>query len=115
MVNKKTDVQWLDDVFAALAHPIRRGMLEQLVEGETPVGVLAGRYRVTAPAITKHLRILEEAGLLSRRREGQTLWCRAEEAPVKHIAEWIAHYRRFWNSRFDALDQYLKTNRKNKK
>jgi len=115
MVNNGDDRSRLNGAFAALAHPIRRGILEQLTAGESPVGELARRYHVTAPAITKHVKILEEAGLLSRRREGQTLWCRAEEAPMKEMAAWIEHYRRFWNGRLDALEQYLKQQRTKKK
>jgi DNA-binding transcriptional ArsR family regulator len=115
MVNNKSTSSKLDDAFAALAHPIRRGILEQLVGKEAPVGALASRYHVSAPAITKHLKILEAVGLLSKRREGQILWCRAEEAPMKEVTEWIAHYRRFWNGRFDALDHYLKTKQKKEK
>jgi DNA-binding transcriptional ArsR family regulator len=115
MVNNSHLAEGLNDAFAALAHPIRRGILERLAEGEAPVGTLAALYRVTPPAITKHLRILEEAGLLSRRKEGRTLWCRVEAAPMKDITDWVEHYRKFWTVRLDALDRYLKHQRTKKK
>jgi DNA-binding transcriptional ArsR family regulator len=100
----------LDLTFGALAHPIRRGILERLALGEATVAELAKPHRVSAPAITKHLRILERAGLLARRKHGRVHRCRIAAAPMKEATDWIAHYRKFWEERLDALDRYLKDN-----
>jgi DNA-binding transcriptional ArsR family regulator len=104
----KHSQQQLDSVFSALAHPIRRGILARLASGETTVADLARPHRVSAPAISKHLRILEEAGLLARRKEGREHHCRLEAQRLQSAAEWIEHHRRIWNDRLDALERYLK-------
>ena len=98
----------LDLSFGALAHPIRRGILARLSTGEATVAELAKPFKVSAPAITKHMRILEEAGLLSRKKEGRTHHCRLEQQRMKEAQEWIEAHRRFWNEKFDALERYLK-------
>jgi DNA-binding transcriptional ArsR family regulator len=101
----------LDLAFGALAHPIRRGILARLATGEASVAELAKPFKVSAPAISKHMRILEDAGLLSRRKKGREHRCRLEAARMKEAEAWIEAQRAFWNDRFDALDRYLKENR----
>jgi DNA-binding transcriptional ArsR family regulator len=100
----------LDLVFGALAHPIRRGILARLSTGEATIAELAMPFKVSAPAITKHMRILEEAGLLSRTKQGREHHCRLEQKRMKEAEAWIEDHRRFWNERFDALERYLKEN-----
>jgi DNA-binding transcriptional ArsR family regulator len=100
----------LDLAFGALAHPIRRGILARLASGEATVAELARPFKVSAPAISKHMRILEEAGLLSRKKEGREYRCRLEQKRMKLAEGWIEHHRTFWNERLDALERYLKEN-----
>ncbi|MDE2489973.1 MAG: winged helix-turn-helix transcriptional regulator [Elusimicrobia bacterium] len=100
----------LDLAFGALSHPIRRGILARLATGEATVAELARPFKVSAPAITKHLRVLEEAGLLTRRKEGRARRCRLEAERLRQAQEWIERYRAFWNDRLDALERYLKEN-----
>ena len=100
----------LDLAFGALAHPIRRGILARLSTGEASIAQLAKPFKVSAPAITRHMRILEEAGLLSRRKLGREHRCRLEQRRMKEAQEWIAAHRKFWNDRLDALERYLKEN-----
>lgn len=102
----------LDLAFAALAHPIRRGILARLALGETTVAELAGPFKVSAPAISKHMRILREAGLLSRKKQGRVHRCRLEARRLKEAQAWIEHQRKFWNERLDALDRYLQAGQK---
>jgi len=97
----------LDLAFGALAHPIRRGILARLATGEASVAELAKPYRVSAPAITKHMRVLEEAGLLSRRKEGRQHRCKLEARRMKEMGEWIERQRALWNDRLDRLGEYL--------
>jgi len=103
--------QRLDLTFGALAHPIRRNLLKRLARGEASVAELARPHRVSAPAITKHLRILEAAGLMVRRKIGRVHKCRLVPARMEEAERWIEHYRTFWTERLDALDQYLKNNK----
>jgi DNA-binding transcriptional ArsR family regulator len=98
----------LDLAFGALAHPIRRGILERLSTGEATIAELAEPFNVSAPAITKHMRILEEAGLLSRKKRGREHHCRLEQKRMKEAEAWIENHRKFWNERLDALERYLK-------
>ncbi|MDX6770348.1 MAG: metalloregulator ArsR/SmtB family transcription factor [Elusimicrobiota bacterium] len=100
----------LDLAFGALAHPIRRGILARLSTGEASVAELAKPFKVSAPAITKHMRILEDAGLLTRKKLGRTHRCRLEERRLKEAQEWLEAHRKFWNERLDALERYLKEN-----
>ena len=100
--------QNLDFTFSSLAHPIRRGILARLATGEATVAELAKPYKVSAPAISKHLRILERAKLLSRRKHGREHHCRLVAARMKEAEHWIEHYRRFWEQRLYRLDDYLK-------
>src|SRR5882762_1432018 len=89
----------LDLAFSALAHPIRRGILERLAKGEASVAELARPHDVSAPAISKHMRLLEEAGFLSRSKNGREHRCRLEEAQLQHAQAWIERYRQLWNER----------------
>lgn len=100
----------LDLAFGALAHPIRRDILARLSNGEATVSELARPFRVSAPAISKHMRILERAGLLSRRRQGRQHHCRLEARRMQLAERWLERHRRFWNDRLDALERYLKEN-----
>lgn len=98
----------LNRAFGALAHPIRRGILARLATGEATVSELAKPFKVSAPAISKHMRILEEAGLLTRRKQGREHRCRLEIRRLQEAQAWIEQYRKFWNERLDALERYLK-------
>lgn len=100
----------LDLAFGALAHPIRRGILARLAAGEATVSELARPFKVSAPAISKHMRILEEAGLLTRRKQGREHHCRLEAKRLQEVERWLERHRRSWNDRLDALERYLKKN-----
>ena len=97
----------LDVTFSALADPTRRAILARLAKGEASVTELARPFDVTLPAISKHLKVLERAGLIERGREAQWRPCRLKAAPLKDAAAWVDRYRRFWEERFDCLDEYL--------
>ena len=99
----------LDATFAALADPTRRAILARLVRGETTVQDLAEPFAMSLPAISKHLKVLERAGLISRSREAQWRPCRIEPRALKDVDDWLDHYRRFYDESFDRLDSYLKT------
>lgn len=99
----------LSIIFSALADPTRRAILARLSEGEAPVKDLAEPFELSGPAITKHLKVLERAGLISRSREGQQRPCRLEPRALEPAADWIEHYRAMWEERFDRLDSYLKS------
>jgi len=94
--------------FAALADPTRRAILARLCEGEASVNDLAEPFDMSLPAVSKHLKVLEKAGLISRSREAQWRPARLEPMGMKGIAEWLEHYRRYWDASFDRLDAYLK-------
>ncbi len=99
----------LDRTFAALAHPTRRAMLSRLARGEVAsVTALAEPFNVSLVAVSRHVKILEEAGLISRKREGRVRWCRYEEAAIAEAKDWIETHQRYWSSRLDALARYLK-------
>jgi DNA-binding transcriptional ArsR family regulator len=98
----------LSSTFAALADPTRRAILARLASGEASVTELAKPFEMSMPAISKHLKVLERARLIGRGREAQWRPCHLEAAPLKEIAEWIEHYRRFWEQSFDRLDDYLR-------
>lgn len=100
----------LDLAFGALSHPIRRGILARLSTGEANVAELAKPFKVSAPAITKHMKILEKAGLLSRKKEGRAHRCKLERERMKEAEQWIEAHRKFWNDKLDALEKYLKEN-----
>ena len=95
--------------FTALSDPTRRAILAKLARGESSVKDLSEPFKISAPAITKHLKVLENAGLISRGREAQWRPCRIEAASLHEAADWIAHYKIFWEESFDRLDAYLKT------
>jgi len=97
----------LSTTFAALADPTRRAILARLVAGECSVGELAKPFDMSMPAVSKHLRVLEKAGLIARRREAQWRHCRIEGGPLKEVAEWAERYRHVWEHRLDRLDAYL--------
>jgi len=98
----------LSSTFAALADPTRRAILSRLSMGEAPVNELAQPFRMSLPAVSKHLKVLERAGLIARGREAQWRPCRLEASPLKDVADWAEHYRHFWEESFDRLDDYLR-------
>src|ERR1700722_5603921 len=98
----------LDCTFAALADPTRRRILAHLAHGDSCVTDLARPYSMSLPAVSKHLRVLEKAGLIHRRRDGRVHRLKLEAAPMQQAQQWIEEYRRFWEESFDRLDEYLK-------
>ena len=97
----------LSAVFSALADPTRRAILARLSSGETSVTKLAEPFEMSMPAISKHLKVLERAGLIARGREAQWRPCRLEAGPLKDVSNWVENYRQFWEESFDRLDVYL--------
>ncbi len=97
----------LSVTLSALADPTRRAILERLAEGAATVKELSAPFKISGPAISKHLRVLERAGLIARGREAQWRPCRLEAAPLQEVAEWADGYRRFWEGSYQRLDQYL--------
>lgn len=98
----------LSSTFAALADPTRRAILARLAAGEASVTQIAEPFAMSMPAVSKHLKVLERAGLIARGREAQWRPARLEPARLKEVADWVAHYQRFWSESFDRLDDYLK-------
>jgi DNA-binding transcriptional ArsR family regulator len=98
----------LSSTFAALADPTRRAILARLASGEASVMEIAEPFTMSLPAVSKHLKVLEGAGLITRGRKAQWRPCRLEAGPLKDASAWIEHYRRFWDQSFDRLDDYLK-------
>ena len=98
----------LSATFAALADPTRRAILARLASGETSVTALAEPFDMSLPAVSKHLKVLENAGLIERGREAQWRPCRLQADPLKDVAQWVEYYRRHWEESFDRLDSYLK-------
>jgi DNA-binding transcriptional ArsR family regulator len=98
----------LDATFAALADPTRRAILARLASGEASVNELAEPFDMTLPGVSKHLKVLERAGLISRSRVAQSRPCRLEAAPLREAADWVVRYRRFWEGSFDRLEDYLR-------
>jgi DNA-binding transcriptional ArsR family regulator len=105
MVNRSPDR--LDATFAALADPTRRHLLERLSAGDQCVTDLARPYAMSLPAVSKHLRVLEHAGLIERRRKGRVHRLRLEAAPLREASDWIEKYRQFWEGSLDGLARYL--------
>jgi DNA-binding transcriptional ArsR family regulator len=101
-------IDHLSSTFAALADPTRRAILARLATGEAPVTELAKPFDMSMPAISKHLKVLERAGLIARSREAQWRPCRIEAGRLKEVADWVEEYRRFWEQSLDRLDDYLK-------
>ena len=97
----------LSATFAALADPTRRAILARLQAGEISVTELAEPFSMSLPAVSKHLKVLERAGLIARGREAQWRPCRLEASPLQDVADWVAHFRRFYDERFDRLDGFL--------
>ena len=102
-----TDDATLTATFAALADPTRRAILARLAEGPAAVGDLAAPFAMSLPAVSRHLKVLERAGLISREKQAQWRRCRLEPGPLREAADWIEHTRAFWEGRFDALARYL--------
>ncbi len=98
----------LDQIFGALSDATRRGMLAQLALGEANISALAAPYDISQPAASKHLRVLERAGLIHRRREGRDHYIGVNPAAVERAQNWIAYYSQFWKQQFDAVDDFLK-------
>jgi len=98
----------LSATFAALADPTRRAILARLASGETSVTELAAPFDMTLPAVTKHLKVLERAGLVARGRQAQWRPCRLEAEPLRAVAQWVSEYRKFWDARLDRLEDYLR-------
>jgi DNA-binding transcriptional ArsR family regulator len=98
----------LSTIFSALADPTRRAILARLTAGEASVTELAEPFEMSMPAISKHLKVLERAGLIARGREAQWRPCRLEAEPLKEAADWLESYRRFWEQSFDRLGEYLR-------
>jgi DNA-binding transcriptional ArsR family regulator len=97
----------LSATFSALADPTRRAILARLAEGEATVKELSAPFSISGPAISRHLRVLERAGLIERGREAQWRPCRLEATPLKEVAAWAENYRRFWDESYERLDEYL--------
>ena len=97
----------LSSTFAALADPTRRAILARLATGETSVNELAKPFEITLPAISKHLKVLERAGLITRGRKAQWRPCKLDAAPLKEVATWVEFYRKIWEQRLDQLGEYL--------
>ncbi len=97
----------LSTTLAALADPTRRAILARLADGEATVNELAEPFRMSLPAVSKHLKVLERAGLISRGRKAQWRPCRLEGAPLKDVSEWLERYRQHWEERLERLDDYL--------
>ena len=98
----------LSTTFAALADPTRRAILARLATGEASVKELAAPFDMTPPAVTKHLKVLRRAGLITQGRQAQWRPCRLAASPLQDVAEWVEPYRRFWEARLDRLDDYLR-------
>lgn len=99
----------LSTTFAALAHPTRRAILARLAHGEAAVGDLAQPFAISAPAVSKHLKVLQRAGLISQSRQARWRRCRLEAAPLSLAADWVAQYRQHWEARLDRLEDLLQT------
>src|SRR2546423_15650345 len=97
----------LNLTFAALSDPTRRAILSRLARGEASVTDLAKPFRMTLPAVSKHLKVLQRAGLVVQSRDAQWRPCRLEAKPLKDVADWVEHYRSYWENTFDELDRYL--------
>jgi len=97
----------LSATFAALADPTRRAILEKLAKGGASVTELAEPFQMSLPAVSKHLKVLERAGLIARSREAQWRPCQLQAGPLKDVAHWVTQYRKFWTESFDRLDEFL--------
>ncbi len=102
-----TNMSQLDLTFSALADPTRRSILARLGDGEATVGELARPFNVSRPAISKHLRVLERAGLVRRERDGRLSRCELDASPLRAAADWVGYYRKFWEGQLGSLSRYL--------
>ena len=102
-------IEQLNETFSALAHPARRAMLARLAEGEATVNELAQPFDMSLPAISKHIKVLERAGLISQGQNAQYRPCTLNPEPLRQVASWAEQYRPIWEARFDRMDAYLKT------
>jgi len=100
----------LDLTFSAISDPTRRAILAQLAEGETSILDLASPYDMSLPAITKHIRVLESAGLMTRKKIGRVNYCRLNANPLQEAGKWLVFYQRFWETKLDALENFLEQN-----
>jgi DNA-binding transcriptional ArsR family regulator len=107
-LRKAEAVDRLSEVFSALADPTRRAILARLSEGEATVNQLAEPFPISLQAVSKHLKVLERAGLITRGKEAQWRPCRLDAGPLREVADWIADYQRFWEQRYERLDEYLR-------
>ena len=107
MLNTATPSDHLSNTFAALADPTRRAILARLALGETSVNELARPFEISLPAVSRHLKVLERAGLISRGRDAQWRPCKLNPGQLKTAADWLEEYRRYWEESFDRLDEYL--------
>lgn len=98
----------LSATFAALADPTRRAILARLSAGESSVAELARPFRISPPAVTKHLKVLQRAGLITQGRRAQWRPCKLEAKPLRDVSDWVEQYRRFWEERLDRLEEYLR-------
>ena len=105
----------LSATFAALADPTRRGILARLASGAASVSEIAQPFDISLPAVSRHLKVLADAGLIERSREAQWRPCKLKADPLKDVADWVEHYRRFWEESFDRLDAYLTALQKKEK
>ena len=103
----EAEAVFLDRAFAALADRTRRAILARLALGEAGVMELAEPFQMSLPAVSKHLKVLERAGLITRSREAQWRYCRLDPAPLKRVADWVGDYRQFWDESYKRLDKYL--------
>jgi len=108
-------VDHLSTTLAALSDPTRRAILARLAGGEATVTELAAPFAMSMPAVSRHLKVLEQAGLITRSREAQWRPCRITAAPLKDVADWLSHYQRFWTESFERLDEYLRDAQKKEK
>lgn len=111
----QTENDTLSLTFAALADPTRRAMLARLAQGPATVKELAEPFKISMPAISKHLKVLEHAGLIERGREAQWRPAQLQAAPLKDVSQWLESYRKNWEESFDRLDEYIRTIQKEKK
>jgi len=102
----------LDLIFSALSDSTRRGILEELSQGETNVRSLVDQYNISQPAISKHLRVLEQSGLITRTKRGRENIVRIDPRPIEGAVDWVNLYSQFWRTQFDAVDEYLESNHK---
>ena len=115
MVQEPSGAANLNATFAALADPTRRAILARLASGEVSVMELAEPFAMSLPAVSKHLKVLEKVGLIARGRDAQWRPCRLSAGPLREVADWVEHYRKFWTESFDRVDDYLREVQKSQK